>query len=258
MTPKLTNSDDIIDIWLLFFEALSVSQFNWIIDDLKFPFEVPEDLRSLAQDFVIAYHQYLQKPMLFESSIILYQPNSHPDPLLGIGQNMFSQLQERGYATDILNWINQYHYKLFIGKEIPEPTSHWDSLLEDWAYTSKISDFSPLDLSEKTTSSLQLLILRSIICQYELRFDIDHMKKSDSKNQWEQYMFDTLYIGTWFSLQTRILIHLERWQGIFKLLSDEEIETIEKWGWQQFANIGFDYRESLLEFKSNLNKRKLP
>lgn len=255
MDYKLTNADEIIDIWLFFFEALSVQQFNWMIDDLKFPFEIPEDLRSLAQDFVIACNQYLKKPISFEPSILLYNPDSHTDPLLSIWQNMFSHLEKDGYATDILGWVNQYHDRLLRRKFVIQPISHWDCLLEDWANMPDDAGFLPLQLSDHTVTSLQLLILRSLVHQYKLRTNIDRMKHSLSKNQWEQYAFEQLHVHTWFNLQIRFLTHLERWKSVFTLLSDEEIEIIEEWGWRQFKTIGLNYRESLSKFKIDLNKR---
>jgi hypothetical protein len=252
MEYQIDNADHIIDYWLPAFEAISLKQFENFWELLGFPFKPTHELRGITKDFALLVFAYLGVDIPASPSVAMQFSTDEIDPLIQIWTWTFSRLQALDYADKINAWV-QKTVQFPLDASLPQsfPTD-WDLFLIDWAHDP--SGFLPLNFSHKLAGKLQLIVIKYETKHYEIRFQIKEVEETPG-DSWEQYAFKRLVTGSWINNHAQYRNELSKWSEIFSTLSIHELETLDKWGYENFqaVNIAKNYF-SLTQFAAELNK----
>lgn len=236
------TSDEIITFWLNLFSAMSMSSelFGSFLDGLQFPVDLTDEVISNAKDCAIN----LLNTMSFNtperpSNDLLTASNDKEDTLIQICEVTFYKLETIDYALPIYEWgkkqINRNH-KYHIKYEI------WDLLLLSWADNPPNTHLilTNLKLPEHIIQKLKIITLKYFIRYQKVHINSYRIKDNITSlgiyKPWDAYLFINQKIGTWVVNQTSVNMHILKWQEIFNLLSKDEIETLEKWGYENIES----------------------
>jgi hypothetical protein len=182
---------------------------------------------------------------------LLFDESAKVRPLIQIWLNTFSRLKSLGKADDIYRWGQQiYPIATHKAGRISSMTE-WDILLIDWAHNPSDIQLTPLDLPHKVIGKLQLVITQHEMYSQEIRFEL---KKTPEKltDMWDKYLFTTLGIGSWINIIAQAKIQLSKWKAIISTLSAEELEVLDRWGYQNFTNHKAKNYFSLIQLASDI------
>jgi len=237
MSEFVIDPETIVPFWLPLFLALSTSQFEVFADTLEFPIEFSDELRAIAKEFSLLLLSYMDVATPEVPPTISINSGAEAnDRYLQLWNYTFSQLASKGYADSLYHWAQQCAHKHEQFKDRMDLPTDWDILLIYWAKESTDMEFAHLELSQSTIDALQLIVLRHHIRYQELYIQVAKMERWGTGNDWEDFVIRREAIGSWLINEAFFNLQLSQWKVLFAHLSDEEVQTLNEWGYKHMKS----------------------
>jgi len=235
--------DDIISYALNTFLVMSTDYFTYLISeiDLLEQINFTDELKSYARQFC-----EIAMPSIGQST-----PNRkvsddyfNKKELFEAWEYLFSYLRKSEYSKTILNWFN---YLMRVEAYFaPKLTfSPWMDILLNWNKLKQI-DKGP-NLSQLINQQITILLLQERVRKFEWCCKPRLWLESD-KDMWSRYVMKSA--SMW-----RVITHyglLKMWIEIFKILKEEDLIELDKWGQYVFEKLNITDYFSLPQLKQDL------
>ena len=248
MSLRARDSDDVIDIWNPIFKALSVSQFGLIWQALGYPAPLEETIRPLCQKYVVSIYSYFEPEFTYPPPFQRLTFSDHEDLPLKLCNSVFEGVETAlgsDYARRFYNWGRQTYDNFRLCDNQVAFYGPWEEVLVVWSEMPERLLSLPLRLDEEKKSKIREIVVN---VWYEMRATLDriHEFPDMATDDWDLFALTKLRADAWMAIQTRFYAAVSRWEKILAMLSDEEIDILQHWGWAQLERLGLKWRTPIV------------
>lgn len=239
---------DIIEYGLNTFSIMSTDYFTYLKAEIDLLNEI-----NFTHDLELHARQFCEIAM---TSIGQSTPNHqvHEDhfdktSLLVAWKDFFTYLEKIGYDKVILTWFD---HLMRVKKHFATRLhSWWEDILLYWRKIEKI-DNGP-NLPQLINQQITILLLQERVRNFEWCCKPRLWMESD-KDVWSRYVMKSLGNSTWMRGMIVDYGLLKMWAEIFRILTEEELAELDRWGKSVFEKLnedGYGYF-SLVQFAQDL------
>ena len=240
---------DIIGYGIRTFLVMSTDYFSYLKDEIDLLNEInfTEELKSYARQFC-----EIAMPSIGQSTPNRKVPEDHFDKasLMKAWEDIFIHLEKLGYDKVILTWFNHLmKIDLYFAVRLHEPS--WTSILLVWHKIKEI-ETGP-GLPQHINQQITIFLLQEQVRKFEWCCKLRLWVEAD-EDIWSKYVMQTSGISS--SMKGMIREHglLKMWVALSKILKDDDIIEVEKWGKSAFEKFNITEYFSLPQLAMDLKK----
>jgi hypothetical protein len=242
--------NDIISHCLSVFLAMSTNHFGLVLDEIGFTPEYNTELQNIAQELS---QDLLPSIGLSTLTEMVDYPSYDEERFLNSWQSAFKKLEKIGRAKEICSWILKYKDEETKFRMRAGTTPSWYFIGIDWG--KNLDKFPQLLLPQDKIQSLRIIFLKHYVHEFEWHIKFPRLKDEVDYDTWEAYVLDKHGYDSWFKNRIRLHSNITKWTDIFRLLTNDEVEILHKWGYsitKTHYPTQIDYYFSLPEFAKEL------
>ena len=227
------HSEVILNKWLIVFEVLSISQFNWLNQTMGFEFEVSAPVRQICRDFVSSIYVLLGRQIPGREDkleVIDCNIDSFNQHILKIWKQNVSNLHRVDPGNQIIDWGKS---SIEFRVDYPENLFfYWNKLLTKWAL--ELDKLNPNvimpNIHQESIDKLHHIMLVNKIKFLEVDLLLAQMREITNKDTWETYIFTQSSPTGWMASQNKFVGNMLLWKNIYDILSKDEVDNLYYWG----------------------------
>jgi hypothetical protein len=221
--------DEIKSYGIAPFQDLSTRHFEVLAIDLGFISPYHKDLRRISREFS---ELALSSIGISTPTKKIERPSYNEAALLEAWQGAFRQLETIGYDEIICNWLIKLRFEEEIRSKLE--SLPWRDMLLEWARTP--ANFPSLRLPQNIIQEIRILVMSDFIDWTYMNHRFPYVIDDSEMDEWEEYAMNK--VGGKYRIPNRIRLQqqINKWVGIFKIMTKRQIKILDKWGYEQIKD----------------------